>query len=116
MLASADFDLDGIPDLAVTSKDTVTVMLGRPDTGFDQLPGFLVWQVHGIVAQDFNSDGRPDIATSGLNGVIGVRLGNGDGTFSPAGSYGLPGFHVESRYRRRQQRWERRHCRRTQGH
>ncbi len=43
----------------------------------------------GIVTADFNGDGKQDIAYSiaGPVPVVGVQLGNGDGTFRPVGAY-----------------------------
>jgi hypothetical protein len=93
-IVAADFNGDGIMDLAVTNKsnDTVAVLLGKGDGTFQAAVTysvgngpFPVW----VVAADFNNDGKPDLAvvnalvgTSG--GTLAILLNNGDGTFGAA--------------------------------
>jgi hypothetical protein len=48
----------------------------------------LAWS---IAAADVNGDGRPDLSVGNASGVIGVLLGNGDGTFQTAQTYPVPG-------------------------
>ena len=115
-LVVADFNNDGIPDLAVvnTNDNSVSILLGDGTGKF--LPAnsspfstsaFLDSDTPiGITACDFNGDGKIDLAVttiptgifSGLGGLItghvggGVtlRIGNGDGTFSGQGPFGNP--------------------------
>jgi hypothetical protein len=88
-IVSADFNGDGKPDLAVTNQDndTVTVLLGdgtgvtfqvmTPAPPVGGLP-------YGMVAADFDGDGKVDIATSGnFDDNVSVLIGSGDGTFKP---------------------------------
>ena len=89
----ADFNSDSQLDIAVTSHGTnnVAVFLGYGtgefsprmtySTGIDSLP-------HGIVAGDFNNDGRLDMAigNTGMNNV-GIFLGYGNGEFLPQNTY-----------------------------
>ena len=89
-VAVADFDADGILDVAVTGNSgfayggDVAVMLGRGDgtfarpSGTTYLPG-----ADSVAAGDFNRDGKVDLAWAASVGV-GVLFGNGVGTFATA--------------------------------
>jgi hypothetical protein len=95
-LAAADFNADGNLDLAVANQiyGSAFVALGYGEGAFNgagnlNTTGFL----NGIAVGDFNGDGKLDaIVAGGSGGVsaglgssgLGVSLGNGDGTFTPA--------------------------------
>jgi hypothetical protein len=87
LVVSADFNLDGVPDLAVLG-DTITVLLGKGDGTFTVAPGAAISAglTAAIAVGDFNGDGIPDlILTASIDDVPGtVLLGNGDGTFRSA--------------------------------
>lgn len=101
-IAVADFNNDGVEDLAISNAgdDTVTVLLGVAKGGFAEAAGspFAVGSKPvSIVVADFKNSGGQDlaIANSGDDSVT-VLLGNGTGGFAAAA--GSP-FAVERRRR-----------------
>jgi acetyl esterase/lipase len=82
--AVADFNGDGIPDLAVANSqsDNVSILLGKGDGTFASAQNYLVaGYPQSITVGDFNGDGIPDLVTAGWMAAVSVLLGNGDGTF-----------------------------------
>jgi hypothetical protein len=84
-LAVADFNGDGIPDLALTNADasTVNILLGNGNGTFTQSYS-VASDANAMTVGDFNGDGIPDLAMADFAGVVSVFLGNGDGTFQAA--------------------------------
>ncbi|MGB9072663.1 MAG: FG-GAP-like repeat-containing protein [Terriglobales bacterium] len=117
-VAMADVNGDGKVDLLVANqcvtddnctaenggigRGAVGVLLGNGDGTFQavQAYGSGGYAATSIVAADVNGDGKVDLVVAHHCGdidcsgrtVVGVLLGNGDGTFQPAVTYGSGGY------------------------
>src|SRR5262249_21595787 len=95
----ADFNRDGLPDVAVANFDSgdVSVLLGRGDGSFrPQLRLDATSAAFDQSAGDCNGDGIADLAAIDSHGsvdsTVAVLLGRGDGTFQPERTFpGLTG-------------------------
>jgi hypothetical protein len=117
-VAAADVNGDGKPDLLVASQcdvssgcanGTVGVLLGNGDGTFEptQVLAAGGQSVASLAVADVNGDGKPDLLVTnhcgffpgpncGSDGIsspgsVSALLGNGDGTFQAAASYGAGG-------------------------
>ncbi len=98
-LAVADVNGDGKPDLVVGNfySDTVGVLLGNGDGTFQQVATYASGAPfpQAVVVADVNGDDKPDLLVAnscrtpdcGFRALVGVLLGNGDGTFQTAVIY-----------------------------
>jgi FG-GAP-like repeat/Abnormal spindle-like microcephaly-assoc'd, ASPM-SPD-2-Hydin/Bacterial Ig-like domain (group 3) len=82
----ADFNGDGVLDLAFSDLNGVEIALGNGDGTFTETPASPIQvpnELYGLQTGDFNHDGKLDLA--GLDtyfGQIVLLLGAGDGTFT----------------------------------
>ena len=94
-IVTADFNHDGNLDLAVSDlgANQISILLGKGDGTFHPARIFSVPSCAGLAVGDFNGDGVPDLAVVEYanygTGVLGVYLGNGNGTFRKGDSYTL---------------------------
>jgi hypothetical protein len=99
-VAVADVNGDGKPDLLLVNlgSSTVGVLLGNGDGTFQPVVTYGSGGTYppSITVADVNGDGKPDLVVANScdlscspvnGGVIGVLLGNGDGTFQTAVPY-----------------------------
>jgi len=113
-VAVGDFNGDGKADLVVANEcpdnncdaGAVSVLLGNGDGTFQSPVTYSSGgsEAYSVVVGDVNNDGKADLivangcqsANQCLNGVVGVLLGNGDGTFQAAQSYSSGGVVASS--------------------
>jgi hypothetical protein len=101
-IVAADFNGDGVPDLAVanftavfpSTTGNVVVLLGKGDGTFTPAPLINVGlNPLALLAADFNQDGNTDLAVDNYGDItqpqtqtLTVLLGDGKGNFAPLGS------------------------------
>ena len=84
--AAADFNGDGIADLAVGVDNGIDILLGtgKVASPYMQQP-LLSFPLYSCpVVGDLNGDGIPDLLATSTNGTAVAYLGHGDGTFTQA--------------------------------
>jgi hypothetical protein len=90
-LTSADFNSDGIPDIATANYNSGNVSLLLSSGVGSYTTAVIIpagMQPSGIISEDFNNDGKADLALTNYGaGNISVLLGSGNGTFSSLTSY-----------------------------
>jgi hypothetical protein len=94
-VAVADFNHDGIPDIAIANwqdqnwpySGSISVLLGTGGGKFQAAQTYTSgYWTNSVVAADVNGDGAADLLV-GNSGSVSVLLGVGDGTFQPATYY-----------------------------
>ncbi len=90
-VVAADFNGDGIPDLAVVNSgdDSLSILLGQGDGTFVPAGVYATGLMpDSIAVGDFNGDGIPDLVVANHDSnTLTVYLGQGDGSFQAAGTY-----------------------------
>ena len=88
-VAGADFDEDGVTDLAMATLGTTMVLLADGDGTFTVTPASGD-DANTVADADFDGDGNADFAITVYefpNSFVKVFFGNGNGTFDPPVSY-----------------------------
>jgi hypothetical protein len=94
---TADFNNDGIADLAFFTPTGITFLTAKPDLSYSQfianLPAFPTPIGGGLAFADLNHDGKLDAIVyisffdTAFKGSVAILLGNGDGTFTTGSVY-----------------------------
>jgi hypothetical protein len=89
-LQVADFDHDGIPDIAVGNGDSISFLVGKGDGTFKAAVSFNGGAgVRGMAAGDFNGDGKTDLAAASINNnTVSVLINNSSGNLPSQAIYG----------------------------
>lgn len=82
-LIVADVDSNGSSDIVTVDAMGITVLLNEGNKQFTFVKSSAAGLAGSFIVGDFNNDGKPDVAISGL----GIFLGNGNGTFRAPSSF-----------------------------
>jgi hypothetical protein len=91
VMAVADLNGDGKPDLVSMNRFNLLVFLGKGDGTFQSsASSFVAASYSPVVVADANGDGKLDVIGVNSGGMLAVFLGKGDGTFSIGSTYSVP--------------------------
>lgn len=93
----ADFTSDGFPDIVMISQcaqaNSLVLFLGNGNEIFQRHANEPAGPTpRTIVSGDFNEDGKPDLAVVAADGLMGILLEIGDGTFDLRSIIGMAGL------------------------
>ncbi len=92
-LVHADFNGDGLGDLALSHPDDdgISILLGAPGGGFRSRVGFAAGpDPRDLAALDADGDGRLDLVVANCRaGTVSILRGAGNGTFAPPRAFGV---------------------------
>lgn len=90
-LAVADFNGDGVPDVAVAGEGPATWVLLGSGEGTMVPAGVVKGGIYGanVLAADLSGDGKVDLALADQSGTVSIALGHGDGAFDAPVTYKL---------------------------
>jgi Bacterial Ig-like domain (group 3)/FG-GAP-like repeat/FG-GAP repeat len=95
LIATGDFNGDGIQDLVFLTPAGVSIALGKGNFTYGNMTSSVAgslaavfYQTGDITQGDFNGNGNNGLAM-GVDGGLLILAGNGDGTFASADSYDL---------------------------
>jgi hypothetical protein len=89
VIAVADFNSDGILDIAVNDGSGLTILLGTGNLSYaNPVPYSLGALSYATAVADFNRDGHPDVALS-VSGGIALLFGSANGTLQSYAVYDM---------------------------
>lgn len=94
-VAVADFNHDGIMDIAFIEPSELNVWLGNGNSGFKMTPAIHVNNEGNLMLGDFDGDGRADLAIGDITNydTVQVLYGDGNGNFPSQTAIQVAGGH-----------------------
>ena len=89
-MVTADFNVDGKPDIAVSERtaNQIQIFLNNGTGSFNTPINNLIAAAYQMITADFNRDCIPDLASTQFSGSsVFILIGNGAGGFASTGYY-----------------------------